>query len=492
MQQPPVPPGHNASLVEFDFVTGLLADPSRVHDVEDIKPVMLQDDNLRVIYGLLHERNGRVTQATLHDDLMKLPAGQKALAEIAADIGLPNDHRAALDHLFRQGVMSGDVEILADVIRNEAVKRWVYRAVTDIKPDRFADASEFASTLASQISNIASKAAPSVNRDALVEGADEELAHWKSSQSNPHKVMGARVNLGEFDELMGGLKPGELTLIGGHSGEGKTQIMCHMALEAAMTPYDETGERPVVAYFSIEMSRRQIASRWMSKLANVSLLEKYVTPEQERRIVEANAQLKQLGRDRKLILIEPHTAYTLEQICRSMAQIKDQDGLDIAFIDYAQLVRATNSSESRYDQLAQVAQRLKNEAFKHNIAIVMGVQLNREALTNSGAAEPKMHHIADSLDLARSADNIHMIWTPARHITGENKGAWLGIAVLLTEKRRNGPVLPRLYYAYYPDRTTLVPVNAATKAELASPEQQAILRNSGPQVKKSRPGTDGK
>lgn len=468
------------TLVELEFVTSLLADSSQFPMVEDISYTMLQDPNLRAIYRIYHGAKGRITPTLLYDDLMKTPDGQAALNAIANDLGVYDNPRAALDELFHAGVTAGPAEIIADRIRNAAIERWIARAVAETKPDRFNDASEFAISLASQITDIAARAAPNTNKNALADGADEELAHWLYVQNNPGKIDGIRVNLGQYDDLTGGLKAGELTLIGGHSGEGKTQIMCHMAMEAATTPHDATGECPSVAFFSLEMGRRQIASRWISKLAGVSMHNALITDEERRAIREAHNKLKDLGNDRKLILVEPHAAHTIEQICRTLINLKNSDDIKIAFIDYAQLIRVSGTSGDRYKELAEVSQRLKLLTEQLGIAIVMGVQLNREALTRSGAGRPETYHIADSMDLIRSADNVHMIWTPARHLTGSNVGGWKGIAVLLTPKRRNGAPMPWLLYAYYPDRATLIPVTSAVYNELMSAEQQDILRKSRP------------
>lgn len=467
-------------IVELEFVTSLLADPSQFPMIADIDPAMLQDSNLRAVYAAFHAAKGRVTQSTVYDDLMRTAEGRSALDSISVDLACYGDPKAAIDQLFQQGVTAGAAEIVAERIRNAAIVRWTKQAVAQAKPDNFRDASEFAIALASQITNIASRAAPNANRASLADGADEEFANWLWSQSNPHKIDGVRVNLGDYDEEMGGLKPGELVMIGGHSGEGKTQLMCHMAMEAALSVRDGTGDHPKVAFFSLEMSRRQIASRWMSKLAGVSMNEKLITDEHRRNIQKAHQTLKELSEQRRLILVEPHAAHTIEQIARTLINLKQNDGIDVAFIDYAQLIRSSGMSTSKYDQLGEISQRLKLLTDQLQITIVMGVQLNRDALTKSGAGQPLLHHIADSMDLVRSADTVHMIWVPARHLTGANVGLWNGIAVLTTPKRRNGPPPGWMLYAYYPDRTTFTPVNPSTRRELLSDANLDIVRRAKP------------
>ncbi|MGI9254432.1 MAG: DnaB-like helicase C-terminal domain-containing protein [Thermomicrobiales bacterium] len=468
-------PQHERS-VEYEFVTSLIGDMTQLINVQDISPQMFADPNLAIVYEALRRGNGTVSAASLYYDVVDTFHGEQALRTIGEAMSPPRSPQDAVLIMFDDGIYAPAAEAAAERIRSADTVRRIKRALSEVKHERYANKTEWGIAVASYITDVVSKSGGGATGNALEAGVQEELEDYRLKQANPHLIPGVRVNLGEYDDLTGGLTPGELILIGGHSGEGKSQMMIHMAIEAATTPMDLTGEPPVVAFFSIEMSRRQIASRIVSKVAGITMSEKYPTDDQVRRIEAASQHVVQLGRDNKLIIIESHRANTIEQIARELVRLSQQHGMKVAFIDYAQLIRSSGSiSASNYERLAEISQRLKTLSIQLNIAIVMGVQLNRDALQNSYAGRPKLYHVADSLDLVRSADVVHMIWTPARHLQGERIGPWQDIAVLTTEKVRNRGYIPWLYYLYRPDRATFEPVSAQVRAQLMSPDVQKII-----------------
>lgn len=466
---------HQEQLIELEFVTSLLADTTQIEALQDITPQMIEDPNLSAIYSIVHASQGRVTQSTLLDDLLKSANGRKALAALGSDLQVGQDPKDVVNKLFMDGIIAGSAEILAERIRDYATQRWIRTAFSNTKPEHYPTSADYAMSLVNQLTGITSRTAPNASRDALETGAREEFQAWQRQMANPSMIEGIKVNLGNYDNLMGGLKPEELIMIGGHSGEGKTQLMCHMAMEAARTPRDFCGTAPRVAYFSLEMSKRQISARWISKLAQVSMREKYPTNDQKLAIENATKDLIQLSSTRQLILIEPQFAHSIDQIVRETIRLRQQEKVEMIFIDYAQLIGVSGNG-SKYDQLGMVSKQVKKLCNDLGLTVVMGVQLNRDALTGGNSGRPAGHHIADSLDLLRAADALHLIWNPARHMIGDNVGPWNNIAVLMTEKLRNREQIPWQYYYYRPAVATFEPVSADVQRVLASPESRELLK----------------
>lgn len=464
------------TVIEYEFVTALLADPHQLTAVEHVQPQMIQDRNLREVYTYLRSKSGRITQGTLLADLQATPSGKNALLELAAGMECDSDVQQAVETMFSDGFVAGSIDLLAERVHDAALVRQARDAFQTMKPDQYQDASEYVISLAANLNNLASKSTVATG-NSLSSGIQQVLQQWMHQKDNPDLVPGWKVNTGEYDHLIGGLKPGELVMICGHSGEGKSQVMMHMALEAALATHDHHGRSPVVAYFSLEMNDAQVTKRWMSKLAGFDIGSRFLTPEQEARVPKAASMLEQLAADRKLIVIEPQACHTLEQITREMNRLKHNDGLDIAFVDYVQLIRVTGAgSSSKYDQLGQIAQRLKTLSIQLDIPIVTAVQLNREAMKDSASGWPKRYHIADSLDLLRSADMVSFIWRPDKHLGRDSSGPWQGIAVLMVDKMRSGDDnVPWMYFLAEYDKATLTPVNDGVRMELNSREAQSLL-----------------
>lgn len=214
-----------------------------------------------------------------------------------------------------------------------------------------------------------------------------------------------------------------------------TQMLCKIALEAARQTHDVTGLPNSVAFFTLEMEERELTQRWIANVARVNMQDEHASPEHLQRVRDAGRLIRTLP---NLHVIPSSQAHTLDQILRTMRQYKNNYDINLAIIDYAQLVRVPGRSESsRYDQMAEVAQRVKLAAQELELCIAMGCQLNREGLSRSSAGRPAIHHIADSLDLIRSADVVSMIWRPWNHIAGESMKIWEDKGVILTPKIRH-------------------------------------------------------
>lgn len=456
--------------VEFDLVCSLLHDHLQWNEVRDITPNMFSDPNCREIWAYIYDKGAKVAPAGLKDALEKTPAGRRALA----DIGAGRDAGETINFLYQQGRLAGPAENLREIVRNNATLRFVQQAQAEVRPERFSNAAEYASALATKLQNVASRMAPNVNPQALSDGLDDALSHYLFRQANQGKIIGVKTGLEDYDHQMGGLHGGEVIMIGGHSGEGKTQLKGYMALNAALTVRDDTNTPAKVAYFSLEMVAREMANRWIACAAQVDLRNPNPTNAQMRAVNKAVKQLKVLSDSRRLIMFDPSAAHTLDQIVRALHKAKEEDDIDAAFIDYAQLIRVTggSSDSSKYDQMASVAQRFKIAAQQLNIVLGVGVQLNRDAMTSSAAGRPKVYHIADSMDLVRSADGVQMIWTPARHLN-YNAGLWKNIAVILTEKMRSRPLFDPLYYQFDPSRSSFYELDPTVKAALIDPDGEA-------------------
>lgn len=202
-------------MIEYDFVTSLLADPVQIMEVTDVNPALLEDEGLRAVYDVVREHQGRLAPATLHTRVLKNPAGRAFLREFAAGQGLTDpqgvpDTRAAVDQLFRDGMSSGSASALADHIRSNALERTVNQVIGQTKPDQFTTTSDWAMALSNKINAAAAELGGAVDTTTLQDGVDEAISMWEFRLDNPNKVTGQRVGLGDYDIKMGGLQAGEL------------------------------------------------------------------------------------------------------------------------------------------------------------------------------------------------------------------------------------------------------------------------------------------
>ena len=187
-----------------------------------------------------------------------------------------------------------------------------------------------------------------------------------------------------LDAVINGLNGGELVLIGGRPGMGKTSFALNLALNAANGFRDK--ERSGVAFFSMEQSSLQLSKRFLSTMTQIPFMtpEKgQITPEKFRQIVDAAAEFEKMP-----LYIDDTPALTLAALCDRCRKMK---GLGLVVIDYLQLFKDKKKGS--------VLPKLKETAQKLNVPIIVLSQLTRAA-ENRKDKRPRLGDIRTCKDLS--------------------------------------------------------------------------------------------
>lgn len=170
------------------------------------------------------------------------------------------------------------------------------------------------------------------------------------------------------DLLAGGLHPGRSYLIAARPGAGKSLALTNIAAHAA-----EAGRKGLL--FSLEMGRIEIASRIIAAGAGAEYGQ--IT----RRTIDAHNMAgiaEYLDRAHNMPLwVCDRAAVTVYQIRDAARRMSRTNGLDFVAVDYAQLLRPTDTRETRERQVADISRNLKILAKDLDIAVVTACQLNR-------------------------------------------------------------------------------------------------------------------
>ena len=210
--------------------------------------------------------------------------------------------------------------------------------------------------------------------------------------------MGIMSGLNGMDNILGGFKPTELSVIAARTGVGKTAFMINLAREAYLK-----GKK--VAFFTLEMPFMQIASRLMINLVEIpgkllthsgysfTVAERDLFKQKVSYLVDQLRRLKEADKLGKF-WINDTRRITVEEVlkdCQSM------DGLDMVFVDYIQLVSPPQDEKSkdRHLQLGEITMQLHDMAGDLNVPVIAGAQLRRlkgqkaglEDLRESGSLE---------------------------------------------------------------------------------------------------------
>lgn len=233
--------------------------------------------------------------------------------------------------------------------------------------------------------------------------------------------------LSDIDELLaGGLRRGELMVIGSRPSMGKTAL-CHMlARNMARTA-------PVLV-LSMEDSLQMLVSRQVAATGLVNLAD-LRNPSRARGplwdgVTRGIDALRALP-----IHVDDQPALTLEAVRRKAQYVAARQGdLGVVLVDYLQLMEGKGSDESRAYELNRIARGLKRLAKELRCAVVLLSQLSRKA--DEGGGPPRIDHLAESGGIEQAADIIGLLWRAGRaRPSPDNKHH----AQIELAKNKNGP-----------------------------------------------------
>jgi replicative DNA helicase len=216
------------------------------------------------------------------------------------------------------------------------------------------------------------------------------------------------------DQLDGGLRAGELVVLGARPSMGKSAF--------ALTLVRNVAQRGAVAVFSMEDAALMLVTRQVAAIGRVNLAD-LRNPERARdkdllwsRVVDGVDGLRGLP-----IYIDDKPALTAADVRRKALQVRRRvgDKLSLVVVDYLQLMDA--EGDTRHRQLDEVAKAMKRLAKELAVPVMLLSQLNREADKANGP--PGTHHLRDSGGIEEAADVIGLLWREARakQETPENK-----------------------------------------------------------------------
>lgn len=190
-------------------------------------------------------------------------------------------------------------------------------------------------------------------------------------------------------------RPDTMTVIAAFTSVGKSALAMNIV-------YSVAGHGIPCAYYSLEMSSTELASRGLSKAANLSsseIINKPLTEEQMKRLHEAGAKQKGLP-----IYFDDRATADYDRTIRSIRTMAKVNGVKLAVIDYLQIYAQV--SDDQEQSISYMARTAKNVAKELGIAIILISQLNRSGL------HPSMKMLRGSGQIEEAADNVILIDRP--------------------------------------------------------------------------------
>ncbi|MGI4745243.1 MAG: replicative DNA helicase [Janthinobacterium lividum] len=229
-------------------------------------------------------------------------------------------------------------------------------------------------------------------------------------------VAGLTTGLRDLDKKTGGMHPSDLLILAGRPAMGKTALATKIAFGAARSLMQEAREqgpgtqpKGSVAFFSLEMSAEQLATRLLSEESRVSgerIRRGEIGQKEFDRFVQVSRELQTLP-----LHIDDTPAISLSAMrtrCRRLARTK---GLSLVVVDYLQLMRPAvgTKPDNRVMEISMITQGLKALAKELEIPVLALSQLSR-AVESREDTRPQLSDLRESGSIEQDADAVMFVY----------------------------------------------------------------------------------
>ena len=238
-------------------------------------------------------------------------------------------------------------------------------------------------------------------------------------------VAGVPTSFKDLDKLLGGLHPSDLIILAARPAMGKTSLATNIAYSAAAArdrgpnPDDASGQQSeAVAFFSLEMSSEQLATRILSEQANVrsdGIRRGEIRDDEFDRIFETSRHLHTLP-----LYIDDTPALTVPALRTRARRLKRQHGLGLIVVDYLQLMQGPVGlrSENRVQEVSEITRGLKAVAKELNVPVLALSQLSRQPEQRDDK-RPQLADLRESGSIEQDADVVLFIYRDEYYLVRE-------------------------------------------------------------------------
>jgi replicative DNA helicase len=331
-----------------------------------------------------------------------------------------------------EGVPStANAEYYARIVRDKALLRTLIANNQQITQDAYESQEEPAEILdraEHRIFEISSRQIGdhAVSIENLLQQTFETLSNADGSM-----VTGVATGYFKLDELTAGFQRSEMIVIAARPSIGKTALACNIAEYMAV----EDGN--AVLMFSLEMSKEQLAQRFLCARARYSsarLRRGNISAEDWTRLQMAAGDLEKAA-----IFIDDSAELNILQLRAKARRMKAGHDIKCIFVDYLQLMAPMGRTESRQQQIAEISRGIKALARELDIPVVVLSQLNRGPEDREGH-RPRMSDLRESGAIEQDADVVILLHREDYYHRGEQDYEPNNVTETIIAKQRNGPI----------------------------------------------------
>lgn len=248
--------------------------------------------------------------------------------------------------------------------------------------------------------------APSKLKDIIVNNVYDTLKKITGEDKELYK--GYTTGFSDLDKVLTGLNRSDLIIIGARPAMGKTSFALNLARNVAAI-----GRRKVL-FFSLEMTKEQLAMRVLGTEARVSSMKMRngnISKDEWIRLGTATCALNDCE-----LYFDDTSSITVPEM---KAKIRRLGGVECVIIDYLGLIKGSTRAENRVNEVSEITRNLKMMAKDLSIPVVCCAQLSRGTEARGKSHKPQLADLRESGSIEQDADIVMMLYRPD-YYKGEN------------------------------------------------------------------------
>ena len=245
--------------------------------------------------------------------------------------------------------------------------------------------------------------------------------------ANGGLMAGVPTGFSDLDRLLNGLHPGQLIVVAGRPGLGKSTAGMDFVRNAAIR------HNMASAIFSLEMSKVEIVTRLLSAEARVPmhvLRSGQLSDDDWTKLARRMGEISEAP-----IFVDDTPNMNLMEIRAKARRLKQRHDLKLIVVDYLQLMTSPKRVESRQQEVADLSRGLKLLAKEVECPVIAVSQLNRgpEQRTDK---RPQLSDLRESGSIEQDADVVILLHRDDYY---DKESPRAGEADFIVAKHRNGP-----------------------------------------------------
>ncbi len=230
------------------------------------------------------------------------------------------------------------------------------------------------------------------------------------------KFSGKTTGLATINEKTSGLHNSDLVILAGRPAMGKTSLATNIAFNCARRLMAdlrdgidrETSQGAAVAFFSLEMSADQLATRILAEQTEISselLRSGQLSKEEFQKLSYASQELTELP-----LFIDDTPALTIAALRTRARRLKRKHDIGLVVVDYLQLLQGSGrANDNRVNEISEISRGLKTLAKELGVPVIALSQLSRQ-VENREDKRPQLSDLRESGSIEQDADMVWFIY----------------------------------------------------------------------------------